>query len=463
MMPASYSQSLPIGEGLNPFDIYFIIPEIKINRYREYISALNEDTSVTGGVFTFKIYGRELIKSDEKGKEVLNLLGNSDIIARIIHPEDNTVHVEHFYIGFDWGTPEQIKNEIKLFLLQVCRANIDEIRQELIFPTVSLKNGVPDEEYVKMLKDFEKLFSKLVLFYTRKTDNSSLRRLRPLTYKTPALHRLPRPANRSRAERPLDCSFLSFEVGNFFSGYEAKKEKKKFLDSIDFRVNEDGALIVDQETMKKILLEGNLMKTNVYKSAIKIEVTDNLNHDNKSKRFPTLQVEWKSLKFEFPLKNKEGTLLFIATMLKNKFNAGLRREEFSSIFKNLTSQKFTRADIYDKIDPQNMPAFEWLKEIYSRIFGSSSFDEWFYNLSVRDWERSASTGINHLSTYISDYLFMKGYDALNDFLNFQKNTLSKRVEYNIDLEPGNITFAGSLASLLPTTEIYINSKPKLSE
>lgn len=463
-MPASYSQSLPIGEGLNPFDIYFIIPEIKINIYREYITDLNDDISVTGGVFTFKIYGRELIESDERGKEVLKLLGNSDIIARIIHPEDDTVHVEHFNIGFDWGTPEQIKKEIKLFLLQVCRANIDEIRQELIFPTVSLINGVPDEEYVKMLKDFERLFIKLAQFYTRKTDNSSLRRLRPLTYKTPAFHRPPRPAIRSRSsEMPLDCSILSFEVSDFFSGYEAKKEKKKFLDSINFRVNEDGALIVDKETMKKILLEGNLMKNYVYKSSIQIEVTDNLKHNNKSKRFPTLQVEWKSLKFEFPLKNKEGTLLYIATLLKNKFNAGFRREEFSSIFKNLTSQKFTRADIYDKIDPQNKPAFEWLKEIYSRIFGSSSFDEWFYNLSVRDWERSASTGINHLSTHISDYLFMKGYDALNDFLNFQKNTLSKRVEYNIDLEPGNITFAGSLASLPSATETYINSKPKLSE
>lgn len=75
MVPAPLINPLPIGQEIDPFKIYFILHKQRIHKYRGWINRLNQDNTVTGGVFTFKPYSRELMENVNEGKIVRQLIG----------------------------------------------------------------------------------------------------------------------------------------------------------------------------------------------------------------------------------------------------------------------------------------------------------------------------------------------------------------------------------------------------
>lgn len=463
MIPSELIKPLPVGQELDPFKIYFILPKKEYTKYRGWINRLNQDTSVTGGVFTFKPYARELMENVKEGKIVMQLIGDSNIMARTIHTDKKIVHVEHVYINLEGGNDKQKKREIRLFLLQLCRANLDEIRQELILKPEFIRKSPENNKKRHLLNDFKRFFSDLSKFYAKKTRSSSSRQSK-LTKDTVSEPFSPSPSlyqSRSESDMPIrGC--LGFQVMRAFPAYKPTKESIEFIENLELKRNPDGSYNIDSEALKDLLLHGKIMEPNEIKPDIKISVVDNLKHKIASKRVPSLNIELENLKFNINLKSKEGTVFYIATLLKRKFNSGLWRTEITGIFKNLPASKVTQANIVSLIKDEDKPAFEWLREIFSAIFGPTQFLEWFYMLYIHDWDGTTRRAVSNLKKHIRDSLYSKGFEDLNPYINFSKTKDNKQVKYNLDLDPANIAFTGSLSSLPSATEKYINQK-KFSE
>lgn len=462
MIPASIAQALPVGQNLNPFEIYFLLPEKEYKKHKGWINRFNKDTSITAGIFKIRIYPEELVKKAKDGEMILKLLKNSNVIARVLHPDESVVHVEHFDIFLDKNDPESFKEDLRLFILQLCRANLDEIRQELFLNHEYNAYGSEFYGNISSLERLEELFEGLSSFYTGKIEDTFLRRLRPLKNRKVRIKERPC----QTAEPLFNTSFISFQVASAFSNYDVRKEKEQEVEKLNISRNEDGSFVIDFETLKKLLVEGNFIRPNspalLETIPINITLKENRQKENKMERYPSLLIEIDHKKIETSLKGKEGAIIYIGTLLKRKFNKGLKRKEVTGIFKDLDKPGVTRSNFYDYIKPENKSAFEWIREIYSKIYGEKSFDEWFFNL-INDWDGYTRRGVSQIRSLIGACLKDENVKDIEEYVTIRKNKESKWVEYYIDRNPESIHIPDSLKALLTATKTYIDTLSTMAE
>ena len=493
MIPASFAKILPFGQDLDPFIIYFVLPKNEYKKNRGWLIRLNKDKDITSGLFRIKVYPKELLTASKEGDYVFSLLHYSNVMGKVLNPDDDRVRVEHQFIDLCNGNDEHFRKELQLFILQLCRSDLDKIRELRFFPPRFSHRRHDNFYNDDSNKIIEAIFQGLVDFYTEKIELRDNQRLRPYRYKE-LLRRRDETYNRPRNN--FNSNFLSFQVSSSFLGYEAEQEKADMLEGIEISKNEDGTLNINPEDFKILLIKGGyIVKSNeddkdpwTKPELLTINVNEG-NNSNQAERYPHLEIIMGDVIHNIRLKSKEGTLLYMATLLKQKYGFPLKREEIISIFKNIPkkySKEINRDNIEEYIEDVNLPAYEWIKEIYKFIFGESSFNQWCYQLytNTGGCSRPFQTGLYQLKEHIRLSMNNSGNNPYTPYVIISSNQDTKKaakyskknrnkiegqqivseqnqddrfIEYSIKIPSTNIKFSEEFKDLEVATEEYLDS------
>ena len=480
MVPAAYAKFLPFNPNLDPFEIIFILDEQEYQQDYEWLNSLNNDSALTLDLFKIRVIPKEKLSVSVDGERILRALGRSNVIAQVLHHGKGMIHVEHQNIKLSDGDTERFRLSLNLFLLQLCRANIDEIREMKYFSESPYGRVIRIFDRESPIEKIEETFEKLSEILSSRIQGWEIQRIRPFKYEKEEIKPYsPRPSRNNESSG----SFLSFQVASSFSDYTSPKDKKDILEDLDIIQDKDGNYVINSDDLRLLLLEGGFMIKRpqggvdpwIEPEKIFITVTES-DGKHKADRFPILQFKFGELSYELILKNKEGTILYIAILLMRVNNMELKREDITGIFKNIPVKPFppiNPENFEEYVSDEDLPAYEWIKEIYSCLFGEESFNNWCYHHYKTDWDRSFRNGLNLLKGLIKESLENAGYEIYTPFINIEsvrkessKNGSEKKdrlVYYTVSVLPSNISFTSSLTALLPATETYINSKPNLSE
>lgn len=465
MIPASFAKSLPVGQNLDPFEIYFILDKTEYKKNRGWINRLNKDTSLTSGLFKIKAFPRELLFSTKEGEYVADLLEYSNVIARALHPDEKIVHVEHQHIDVSEGNTEIFRKSLELFILQLLRANLDEVRQFMFFGTGYAERAFDIFDDMSSLKNIENIFEELVDYYASKINRQEKLRLRPFKSQP---HK--RAGRKGHHESRLEQNFLSFQWDSEFSNYSPLEAKIKDLEALEIKKDDEGNFSIKAEDLISILLKaGLIVKTPkggvnpwIEPDKIIVNIIEGSGR-TQSKRYPILEVVMGSLVHHIQLKSKEGTILYLATLLKRSKGNKLRREEIIHVFKNIPqnlADEINRDNLCEYVADENLAAYYWIKEIYTSIFGKDSFNQWCYQMYITDCDRAFRTGLYQLKEHISISMYNAGYEAYTPFIKIESDKNSTKSDYSIKAFPHNIHLCGSLEILDPATSSYLSQEIK---
>ena len=150
-------------------------------------------------------------------------------------------------------------------------------------------------------------------------------------------------------------------------------------------------------------------------------------------------------------------------------------------------------NIEEYIDDMNLPAYEWIKEIYISIFGKLSFYNWFYQLFTNTigYSRPFQSGLHHLKDHIRISMNNASFNPYTTYITIHSDKENKKTykeskktdqaskqkskdsekdkddrlsEYYIKIPSSNINFDKSLRKLEYATRIYLESLgQKISE
>lgn len=480
MVPAAYAKSLPFNPNLDPFEIIFILDEQEYQQDYEWLNSLNNDSALILDLFKIRVLHKKKLFDSEPGQRILKALGRSNVIAQVLHQGKGFIHVEHQNIKLSDGDTERFRQSLNLFLLQLCRANIDEIREMKYFSQDPQNKVITIFDSESPIEKIEATFEKLSEILSARIQGWEIQRVRPFKFQKEEI----KPYSTGPSNYNVGSgSFLSFQVAASFSDYTSPKDKKDILDDLDIIQDKDGNFVINSDDLRLLLLKGGFMIKRpeggvdpwIEPEKIFLTVTDNTGKQ-KTDRYPILHFKFGKLSYALTLKSKEGTILYIGALLMKLNNRELKREDIINIFKNIPEKTYPpiNPDNFEEyVSDDDLSAYEWLREIYKCLFGEESFNNWCYQLYKTDCDRPFRTGLNILKGHIKDSMEKAGLDLYTPFINIEplrkdssKNGSEKKdrlVYYTVGVLPSNISFIGNLSFLRPATEAYIKSKPKLSE
>ena len=464
MIPAAFAMSLPVSQNLDPFEIFFILDKADYKKNRGWINRLNKDKTLTSGLFNFQVYPKELIFQTKAGEKIKALLNDSNVIASTIHPNKKIIHVEHQWLDLKDGDTENFRFQLNLFILKLLRANLDEVREMIYFGHRGSRRSYNSVEENKSLQQLENNFERLIKVYAPKIDKKDARRLRSFrnTAATPKIDRS------SSSYEPVSRSFHSFHVSSSFGDYYPTEVNRDFLNELEVAQNEEGNLVITPEVFKNLLIKGRFIIGGtkekpdpwIQPESVKINLIKGSSRGQREK-FPVLDISIGHLRQQIRLKNHEGTIIYVATLLKRKFNESLKREEIINIFKDISpksTEPIKRNTLKHFIKKENIPAYKWIKEIYSLIFEEASFDNWMYKLFTCDGDQLFRMGLSLTKKHIGNSLYQAGYEKYTPFINIESKKNGRAQIYFIDVMPDNIELEGLLQTLKDATLTYLNSK-----
>lgn len=182
MTPISKIEKIPFYQPqayLNPFDIYIILPLDKIEEKRIHEILLNMWDRLTflPAIFKIKFLKEDNISDDDP--RLINIIGQSNIFARVLGMEATPFRVELGKIEFNNKNKEEIELEIYLFILQLCQSDLSMIRNYLdIISSVDV-NRSDNNKKTEFLKRIENVFIQIQDYLKNKLKIEYLCRLRP--------------------------------------------------------------------------------------------------------------------------------------------------------------------------------------------------------------------------------------------------------------------------------------------
>lgn len=467
MIPAAFAHSLPSNNTLDPFEIFFILDKSEYKKNRGWLNRLNKDKTLTMDLFKIKVFQKELLTVTPEGVYLLKVLKYSNVIAKTLHSEVSRVHVEHQYIDISEGDSGEFRQSLNLFLLQLCRANIDEIREMLCFPHDRPRRRLETFDKKDVLLKTEETFEKIESILRSRISGNEIQRLRPFKLEKTDFSSI------CFSEEPSTfySGFLQFNLPSNFSDYTASKEKKDVLESLEIIMNNDGNFVINKENLKTLLIKGGFIVKKpegginpwIEPEQLVINVKKSAGR-HRADRYPVLEIKIGDLSHDIHMKSIDGSILYIATLLKRQCGLQLRRAEIMDIFNNIPKKGYPpiNADnIEEYVADENFPAFEWLREIYSSIFSRSSFNEWFYNRYKTGWDTPFRNGLSHLKKHITGSLYNAGYEVYTPFITLDSKKGKRSKDYTIKIFPQHINFIDYFQSLEGATETYIKELSQL--
>lgn len=398
--------------NLSPMETFFIVKE-ESPKVVKLLEELNNDPSLTQGIFKFKI-----LSSEMEDSHIKNFSGENNVILRLIE----NLGDEHQYLVNQINlnqSLENVLNDLKRFLGMASRQDIANIHKRI--NSYSSENP-EDDDRTEVFEKFAKLLENAIKEYEGEETVIGDSDFNALGEKIPGL-----------LDDIID-KYPSF-------GYDMTKIIKSNLTTN--KKIKDGALARVCDVIKDILgvtdfeeILGQGGKENAQKDYLKylpkelfivlpLNINKKLPKNKRIIEFPIFAGNKKidSIKFISP----DRGILYTLILVKQREKSYLRREDF------LLSKP-----------QEHLNELEWIKNIFENLNPKGDFLKW-YDKMGSDSGHPLSVVKSHTMSQIDKCLEDK--PEINFFLNIKSEDTRSNTKYKISLSPENILLPEEVRNL----------------
>ena len=475
MVPAAIASKIPGGPFFDPFTVYFFL-EDKDFKNKGWIERLAKDKEVTGGIFQIKVYHKSTLFEGENGSYFRNVLEYSNVLARVINPSQSFIQIEHRNIFPDKKNIEDFKKELGLFILQICRSDLDEILNQIAYNENSYVGAEYSDKVLLPLRKLAKAFKQAVNNLTKTQDNSNLRRLR--AGRQSSMELAPPPSRRRRR----DEDNLSNGLLSFVSFKTIAERKYVELPISKLKKDEDGKLMMSTEDLRELLEEvskagrgfsdsSNLSQGKKGGAKDEFELVSNknvkilVNNRNHNERFPRLTVEINGKTFDINTRNEAGIFIYINALIRTKLGRTYPRHELIKFFVDYNNFH-TNNNRIEESDVRLMGIADGEEKIdlYCSIYelvggGDMTFNDWCRQPNSDAMETVVKGGLNDFKRKLREEIKNVQRQDYEKILNIKTEKKNKRSYYYVDILPENIIFPDTKEwqEILDTTKELLNA------
>lgn len=392
-----------LGLNSSPMEIYFLVDKNESPEKAEFIGGLNDDFSLTRGIFKFRLFPTE----QDEVKDIKNLIGENNMFLRLIENlgEEQEYLVDQ--INLNQGQ-ENILKDIRRFLMIASRQDIHNIHKRI-------NSYSPDKEgkdnRIELFGKFALLLQNLIKEYEEK-EKSSIGNsdANDLKHFSPDL-----------VEEILKVypSFV-YDVENVMKKLSSRKNKDKSLERLCV-VIQDILGVKDFEGFKK--LKNNKVK----KGTLKINIPEQLyiylpekidGTQKKSERkikFP-IYLGGKKFKQDLEFLSPERGVLYAMVLAAQREGWFLKRSDFVTPF-------------------PNPDVLTWMESIFKPLNPNGNFSNWYKKISA-DEGHPLSMLKSHTSTQICTNF--GDYPQIVPFIDLISEDKDSETRYRIILPSENI-------------------------
>lgn len=418
--------------NIHPLMIHLMLPPDIYKEYRERLARLNKYKWYTRGIFNFNIVSHSGEVDKVLPDELVDAFERNNLMVRLVDDAEGN----HYYAFSNVDIDEQFDDEIKSFVIDVCKRNVSHLEGLLSAGSVSHDSKQRSFQVQKVQKI-------LSLFNNAVTHKYPARKNRILEYDEYYFVEECRSTllNSSILDSPYMRKIM--DVMQNKKGYtdlnieKAKNVISDFFDSFgDILDMEDG------ETSDKII--HNILVQMRPQPSISVEIKQMVKKtlkNGKDKKEYGVEFCVNGKKCPVLFGGKERIMVYMCTLLRQKIGERMYLHEFYNNSKG------------GKCKIKRGASRPWIEAVYYALFPSKDkdFDEWISKIDLpiddKDRGRPVIVGKTQANSIVKKSLHSMSHAIKDCIINTIDDALLDTY-YSINIAPENITVAPELVFLL---------------